>query len=451
MNHYYPEVGIAVPRILLPKEPAVLAKWPVVACDQFTSQPEYWEKAAQIVGDAPSTLHIIFPEVYLGKGDDAARISRIQRTMREYLDTGVLAEYGPGMVYVERRTIHGRLRKGLVLAVDLECYDFMPGAETLIRATEGTVLERIPPRVRIREGAPLESPHVMLLIDDPEDSVFGEIAAYDGKLSMLYDVELMLQGGRVTGYRVDDSQLIGLIIDKFRKLADTAVFNRKYGLSGRKSLLFAVGDGNHSLATAKAVWERVKERISDSRELADHPARFALVEVVNLHDPALEFEPIHRVLFGVAPEKVLEKMARFFGKRGASLTYRYLQDVPENPLESMDKGRSGIHRIGFVTEAGKGCLEVTEPPHTLEVGTLQLFIDALLKEEPEIHADYIHGDDVVGQLGSQPGNMGFYLSPMDKGDLFKTVILNGVLPRKTFSMGEAEEKRYYMECRRLAF
>jgi len=451
MNHYYPELGIAIPRILLPKNPEVLAKWPVIACDQFTSQPEYWERAARLVGEAPSTLHIIFPEVYLGKGDDMARISQIQRTMREYLDTGVLTEYEPGLVYVERRNIHGRLRRGLVLAVDLECYDFLPGAETLIRATEGTVLERIPPRVKIREGAPLESPHVMLLIDDPDDSIFREIDRWNGKLPLLYDVELMLQGGRVTGYRVEDRELIGSIIDKFHKLADGTAFNQKYGLSGCKPLLFAVGDGNHSLATAKAVWERVKEGITDPQKLTDHPARFALVEVVNLHDQALEFEPIHRVLFGVEPERVLERMVRFFERIGARLTCQYLQDAPENPLESVGRGSSQVHRIGFVTEAVKGYFEVTKPPHTLEVGTLQLFIDDFLKDDTEVEVDYIHGDAVVGELGSRPGNIGFYLPPMDKGDLFKTVILNGALPRKTFSMGEAEEKRYYMECRRLEF
>lgn len=449
MNHY-PELGIALPRVLLPRDSEVLAKWPVVACDQFTSQPEYWEKAAHIVGDAPSTLHIIFPEVYLGK-DDMARISRIQRKMREYLDSGILAEYEPGLVYVERRNIHGRLRKGLVLAVDLECYDFLPGAETLIRATEGTVLERIPPRVKIREGAPLESPHVMLLIDDPKDTLFQEITGQRGNLPQLYDVELMLEGGRLTGYRIEDRQLIESIISKFKQLADPTAFNQKYGLSGRKPLLFAVGDGNHSLATAKAVWERVKEQTNDLRKLADHPARYALVEVVNVHDQGLEFEPIHRVLFGVAPETVLEKMDRFFGGIGAQLTYQYLQSDLKNPLEQMDKGPSHVHRIGFVTEQGKGYLEVTGAPHTLEVGTLQLFIDALLKEDTGVEVDYIHGDAVVGELGSRPGNMGFYLPPMDKGDLFKTVILNGALPRKTFSMGEAEEKRYYMECRRLEF
>lgn len=446
----YPELGIGIPKILLPDSRLDYSKWSVVACDQFTSQPEYWEATANLVANHPSALHLIFPEVYLGK-DDEARIEEIHRHMEEYLKDGVVTEHGPCMIYVERRIAGKPPRKGLVLAVDLEAYDYTPGAHALIRATEGTVLERIPPRVKIRDGALLELPHVMLLIDDPTDNVIGPISEKVAQLQKLYHFQLMQQGGELTGYQVDQPQLLAEIVQALKELASPQNFNQKYGLHDAPPLLFAVGDGNHSLATAKAVWEKTKTRLTDPADLECHPARYALVEVVNIHDPALKFEPIHRVLFNVAARDILGRMSRFFNSHGMDFMYRYFNGEPETVITDERRLRPESHFIGFITSEGHGLMEIAHPTHQLEVGTLQMALDALLKDIPGAAVDYIHGESVVTNLGSRPGNMGFYLPSMDKSALFKTVILDGVLPRKTFSMGEAREKRYYMECRKITF
>jgi len=436
------ELGVMIPQVLLPGPTVDRNKWSVVACDQFTSEPRYWEELAAVVGEAPSTLRLIFPEVYLGKGDDMERIGRIHRAMRTYLADDILVEQGPAYIYVERQTAHGNLRRGLVMAVDLERYDYHPGSQTLIRATEGTVMERIPPRVKIRDGAALETPHIMLLIDDPEATVIEPVAAGKESLRQLYDFELLMGGGRLTGYRVADSATVAGIAAGLSRLSDQTAFNRKYGITGREVLLFAVGDGNHSLATAKAVWEKIKQETADPELLADHPARYALVEVVNIHDRGLQFEPIHRVLFGVKVEELPAALERFYQSRGAVCRI--------SPAAELPTPQNGAQVIKLITESGGGAIEIINPPHNLAVGSLQLFIDEFLKSRPEAAVDYIHGEAAVRELGTRPGNAGFYLPPLAKSDLFKTVILDGVLPRKTFSMGEADEKRYYMECRRLS-
>jgi hypothetical protein len=443
----FSKVAIGIPDILLPGPEVDLYKWAVVACDQFTSEPEYWQKAAEIVGKAPSTLELIFPEVYLGKGDDRERIDRINRMIQDYLDRGVLTSVGPGMIYTERRTCHGHTRKGLIAAVDLECYDYHRDSRALIRATEGTVLERIPPRVRIREQALLELPHIMILIDDPGMRVIEPLAELRGQMPRLYDTDLMLDGGHLTGYRVADSEALKRICREIAALAQPDAFNRKYGTSGKEPLLFAVGDGNHSLATAKAVWENLIQQPGIDPE--NHPARHALVEIVNLHDPGLQFEPIHRVLFGVDGERLLREMEAALADCEFAVEWINHPETLAGCLRENGEETRGIHRFGFVTEKNTGIVKVAKPRHNLAVGTLQEFLDRWLKDHPEVEIDYVHGEEVVWGLGAKPGNIGFFLPPFAKDSLFKTVILDGVLPRKTFSMGEAEEKRYYMECRRI--
>ena len=284
--------GFQIPRLLLPKPGVDLQKWAVIACDQFTSEPEYWGEVARLVSDTPSTYHITLPEVYLDTPEEEARVRSIRDTMQDYLARDLFVEY-EGLMLVER-TVAGKTRHGLMLALDLEHYDYNKGSTSLIRATEGTILERIPPRVRIRSGAPLELPHILVLIDDPEQTVIEPLVAGRQRLRKLYDFDLMLGSGHLAGYFADDPALQQQVSAALARLADPAGFAHKYGLESKPVLLFAMGDGNHSLATAKAIWERIKGQVG-----MDHPARYALVEIENIHDTGLEFEPIHRVLFDV--------------------------------------------------------------------------------------------------------------------------------------------------------
>ena len=432
------KIGVLVPNVMLPPKGADFEKWAVVACDQFTSQPEYWEAARKFIGDAPTTLDLFLPEAFLGKEGEAERIKTIRENMRAYMAKGILETKPQGFVLV-KRSVAGNTRWGLVMALDLECYDYNKGATTLIRATEGTIVERIPPRLRIREGAPLELPHILVLIDDPKRTVIEPLAAKTDALDKLYDTDLMLDGGHITGWLVDGANDVQGAIDAMTVLTDADAFRAKYG--DHAPLLFAMGDGNHSFATAKANWEKVKATLSPE-EQKDHPARYALVEVENVHDDGIIFEPIHRVLFGIGgmegAEKLLQKLKAQNGDAGIELS------------DDMPKASGGeVHTIPFCTGSIFGAFVVEKPAAQLAVGTLQNAIDALLKETEGAEVDYIHGEAVVRDLASKPDTMGFLLPAMQKSELFPTVVFDGALPRKTFSMGEANEKRYYLECRKI--
>lgn len=434
----YDSIGVQIPQIYLPRPGVDLSKWAVIACDQFTSQPDYWEKVAQTVGDAPSTLNLIFPEVYLEEPGADERIRRIQAKMKEYLDSGLLVPY-EGMVYVER-TVSGKRRRGLVLALDLERYDYSKGSSSLIRATEGTIIERLPPRMRIREGAPLELPHILVLIDDPQRTVIEPVEEAKTRLKPLYDFELMAGSGHIQGFLVEDLTLERSVIQALEALAEPEAFAKRYGLSGRPPvLLFAMGDGNHSLATAKAIWEKVKPQVG-----MNHPARYALVEIENVHDEGLAFEPIHRVLFNLKRDILAEMKERF----GDGYTFSPCSSQ-EEMISQIDAAAGPTQAIGTINSLGYGVIRIANPSSNLPVGTLQAFLDDFMKSGGAERIDYVHGAEVTCRLGAQPGNIGFYLPGMDKSDLFKTVILDGALPRKTFSMGEAHEKRFYVECRKI--
>ena len=398
-------------RILLPRAGTELEKWAVVACDQFTAQPEYWAEAEALVGDAPSALRLILPEAWLSGGE--ARIAGIHRAMSEYLAAGLLAPaVEDGFVLTERVTPAG-VRPGLVAALDLEAYDFRPGSTSLIRATEGTVLERVPPRARIRSGAPVELPHVMMLIDDPGDTVIGPLYARREALRQLYDFELMLGGGHLRGWAVEGGDVDG-------------VYDAIDALNARANgLLYAVGDGNHSLAAARQCWLNIREGLSDD-ERRVHPARYALVELVNLACPALEFEPIHRALFGVDPGALIGEFRAYLSENGAD-------EGEGNDLVAFD----GAGREWRFASA----------QHPLRL--LQAFLDGYLARHPEASVDYIHGEAALRKLVCGPDRLGFMPRAFDKGELFGYIRRYGVLPRKTFSMGEATEKRYYMEARRI--
>ncbi len=425
MNPKFEKLGMKPADILLPKG-CDMTKWAVVACDQFTSQPEYWEEADRIVGDAPSTLRLILPESKLNDPDVDQHVADINSAMTGYLARDIFTTLPGSIIYIERTQSDGAVRPGLVAAVDLEKYDYTPGSGSLIRATEGTVLERIPPRVRVRKDAPIELPHVMLLIDDPKHTCIEPIGAAKASMEQVYDFDLMLKGGHLTGWKLTEAQ-IDALADALEGLTTDEAMEEKYGVSGVAPLLFAVGDGNHSLATAKTCYENWK-KVTPESEWAALPARYALVEIENLHDGALKFEAIHRVVFGVDPEKLLAAFKEFY--------------------PNAHEGQGVGHTVAYTWAGGKGYLTVPNPRVQLAVGTLQNFLDAYLKENGG-EVDYIHGGEVTDELGSKPGNIGFKLPAMGKDQLFKTVIADGVLPRKTFSMGHAEDKRYYVEGRKI--
>ncbi len=409
--------------ILLPDFSKVKGyQWAVIACDQFTSQPEYWEKVKKEVLSSPSTLNITLPEVYL---EDAEKlIPKINQTMKEYLKE-VLVTIKDTAIYVERTQSNGTIRKGVVMAIDLESYDYHKGANSLIRATEATVEERIPPRVAIRRNAEIELPHVMLLIDDPEKTAIEPLSkCCNGKV--VYDTDLMLNGGHVKGTIMSKENVknFSLALDN---LITSEKIESRYGDKNLTPLLFAVGDGNHSLATAKASYEEIKSQIGIEKA-STHPARYALVEIVNIHDVALKFEPIYRVMFNVNPQKVLKELKN------------YISNLNGNGSEQIVDCYYGKNKERIVIE---------KPTLQLTVATLQNFIDDYISKNKDAVVDYIHGENSVQELSSKENSIGFIFSGMEKSELFKTVMYDGALPRKTFSMGHAEDKRYYLECRKI--
>jgi len=445
----FSSIGLKVPKILLPAPGTDMRRWAVIACDQYTSEPEYWQRVRDLVGTAPSTLELTFPEVYLeeeGEVQQQQRIAAINAAMRRRLADGTLVEQPEGFVLLDRRTGEVPSRKGLIVALDLECYDYSAGSDSLIRATEGTILDRLPPRIKVRREAAIELPHIMVLIDDPRRTVIEPL--FERERELLYDFELMENGGHLKGWQVADEASLRQAGEALAKLAEPQSFSERYGVENRPVVLFAMGDGNHSFATAKAIWEQLKQEAVDKDAIMQHPARWALVELVNLHDPGLEFEPIHRVLFGLDYDDLIERATSFYAARGERLRVIECAAAERTALAGSEQ-RAGHHAIPFVAGARSGVFVVESPSRHLVVATLQEFLDAYRTDRKGVRIDYIHGDAAVGALGGQPGNVGFFLPALSKHDLFKTIILDGALPRKTFSMGEADEKRFYLECRKI--
>lgn len=408
--------------ILVPKESFDMEKWAVIACDQYTSEPEYWNKTAEIVGNNYSSLNMILPEIYLEDSDVSDRISNIHNTMEKYLSENIFDEYKDSMIYVERIQSNGILRAGIIGKIDLEEYDFNKGSTSQVRATEATVIERIPPRIKVRDGAPLELPHIMILIDDDKKTVIEPLESQKKDMKKLYDFNLMQGGGKISGYLIDNKKCAD-IISSLNKLGNAENFKEKYGSDN--VLLYAMGDGNHSLATAKEFYEQLKRNNPD-KDFSNHPARYALAEIVNLHSPALDFEAIHRIVTETDVAK--------------------LTDVLYSELKLSDEPSEQSFRI--VLNGKEKNVFIHNQTSNLTVGSLQNFIDKYLSENKG-KVDYIHGTDVVTKLSENENSIGFILPDMGKEQLFPTVIKDGALPRKTFSMGHAEDKRYYIECRKI--
>ncbi len=410
--------------ILIPKKNIDMHKWSVVACDQYTSEPDYWEEVNNIVGNNPSTLNLTLPEIYLEDKNVEERIKKINKNMEEMLNNNIFDEYKDSMFYIERTQNDGKVREGLIGIVDLEDYSYEMGSQTLIRATEKTVIERIPPRMKVRENALLELPHIMILIDDEKKDIIESIKNKVNNNDVVYDFDLMQRGGHIKGYNLNNN-IIDEVIGKLEKLADKENFEKKYDVTNKGVLLFAMGDGNHSLATAKACYEKLKETMSE-QEYLNHPARYALVELVNLHSEALEFEAIHRVLFDVDVKDLIDNLYKYY-------------DINED---------GNGQKFELITKDFDKILYISNPKSNIVVGSIQIFLDEYLKNHNG-KIDYIHGEDVTKELGSKDNNIGIIFDPMAKEDLFKTVILDGALPRKTFSMGHSHDKRFYLEARKI--
>lgn len=409
--------------ILLPKN-IDMTKWSVVACDQYTSEMDYWNEVEKIVGASPSTLRITLPEIFLEDSDVNERINKINDTMKEYLDEDLFYELKDSMIYLERTQADGRVREGLMGMVDLEDYSYEKGSQTLIRATEKTVIERIPPRLKVRENALLELPHIMILIDDEKKKIIEDLKNEVTDSDVVYDFDLMENGGHIKGYKLNNDSMTK-VEEGLEALCDKEYFEKKYNVKDKGILLFAMGDGNHSLATAKANYENLKKTMTPD-EYLNHPSRYALVELVNLHSEALEFEPIHRVIFDTDVNKLIEELYNYY-------------DINE-------EGNGQYFEL--VTKDIDKKLYISNPKSNIAVGSIQMFLDEYLKDNKG-KLDYIHGDETTKNMGMEENNVAILFEAMPKEELFRTVILDGALPRKTFSMGHSYDKRYYLEARKI--
>ena len=429
------DLGLRIPEILLPKN-IDLSTWSVIACDQYTQDKDYWKNVEEKAGNKPSTLKLILPEVYLGSPDKADRIKKIRQSMKEYLDTGVFADAKKCFIYLERKTAFGRTRKGLVAQIDLETYEWKPFSKANIRATEATIVERIPPRMEIRKGAPLELPHIMLLVNDKDDLLVGANKPTDGR-APIYDGDLMANGGHITGWALESKADIEGVEKALNLIAE------KNTSPDGSTFLFAVGDGNHSLATAKAVWDEYKKEHPEDK---DSPVRYALIEIVNIYDTGLTFEPIHRVIFNIDNETLIKKLAEKLNG------YIKALDDADKVIKAVKDSWANFGFFYLDSEGKQKNVLLETKIKELAVARLQPEIDAFLKELPDqskAEIDYIHGTDEVLKLGSKENSLGILLPPIAKDSFFETINGRGPLPRKSFSMGEADEKRFYLECRRL--
>lgn len=426
------KIGVGVPEILIPDESVNMKKWAVLACDQYTTNQKYWSDVEKFVGSSPSALHIMLPEIYLDSDTKEERIEYAKTTMRQYIEDDVLKLLPEGFILVER-TLHGAPRKGLMVMVDLDQYHYDVSRRPVIRATEETLLERIPPRMEIRKGADIEMPHIMLLMDDPDDTVIGPIWQIRDSLPVIYDFELMQNGGPIKGYFVENRDILKNALDAMERLPQ------------RDGMTFCVGDGNHSLATAKAVWEHAKQVMSE-KEAAESPLRYALVELINLHDTALTFEPIHRVLFNVNPTQCVQYVVDKLNSTGASSRLVF----SKRRIAMQQSDSAADENIFFTSKDSGGRIEITAPNHPLAVGMLQPILEQFARENPSSRLEYVHGTAELEELAKGYDTLGFFMPALKKEDFFDTLAECGVLPKKTFSLGEADEKRFYLECRLLA-
>ena len=425
--------GLRVPELLLPNDSINLEKWAVIACDQYTQDTEYWKKVCEIAKDVPSTLHMILPEIYLNDSEKMIEfILEVHGNMQTYIDTGIFKTQNSFM-YIERKTAFNRTRKGLLVEIDLETYDWKPFSNNLIRSTEETIVDRIPPRVAIRKKAPLESPHIMLLVNDPDKLLVEKTGTLVNNNNPQYDTNLMMNGGHITGWEVSSNEALENITNALEKIAAT---NTEHDGS---IFMFAAGDGNHSLATAKEVWEQAKPTCKD---IENAPERFALVEIVNIFDDGLTFEPIHRVVFNIEPQKIIDTL-----KSNWNVSLQDYETFEE--LDNYVEKNPSSFGLAHTVEGKTIFTCISTDKHGLLVSYLQPLLDELVEKSSNAEIDYIHGSEEVCRLAKKENAVTFFMPPIEKDAFFATIADNGPLPRKSFSMGEADEKRFYLECRKL--
>ena len=424
--------GISVADILLPKKGIDMNKWAVIACDQFSSEREYWQNVSDYVGSEPSALNIIFPECYLEDDDKEQRIRDINSKMNEYLASGIFDTYKDCFVLVERKSADGKKRLGLMVALDLENYSYEKGSKTLIRATEGTIMDRIPPRKAIRKDAPMELPHIMVLINDKNRSIIEALHAKSNELEVLYDFNLMMNSGSVKAWLVNSEEDLKVVRDGFASMLDN--------LDKDNRLLFAMGDGNHSFATAKSTWEDIKASLSPE-ERERHPARYCLVELENIFDEGLLFEPIHRVFFDVDPnvfDDALKVVDPNFSKSESKDKESALRAINAND----GKVRFATWKNGVFNVYSLDRDRAVSAPKAI-----QIQIDDIVGKRKIGRIDYTHGTDSTIAIASKGNNFAVLMPDISKDDFFDAILRGGAFPRKTFSIGEASEKRFYIEAR----
>ena len=426
INH---NIGIRAAEALIPDRRVNMRKWAVIACDQYTSNEAYWKEVEKIVGGSPSTLHITLPEIYLNSPDRDERIENIKRNMIKYIDDGILNVLPEGFILVER-TINRKIRKGLVAMVDLECFDSDPFKKSLIRASEEILEERVEARIDIRNGAEIEVPHVLLLIDDPHFRVIEPIWRKRESFTKIYDVDLMLHGGRATGYLIED------------KKTQNDIYTALGNLELRDGMRYCVGDGNHSLATAKAVWEEAKTSLTPS-ERENHPLRYAMVEIVNLHDPAMPLLPIHRIITGVSSSMCIQYIVDHLNSVGADARLVFSRRKPSQQLSDAPE------TVYFTSKSSSGRIEINSPMTKMLIEQLQPVLEDFVREYPLANLEYIHDDQEFESLTENYDTLGFVMPAMDKKTFFEDLSEMGVFPKKCFSLGEANAKRYYIEARLL--
>lgn len=441
---FFDNIALGVPKILLPKPEIDCNKWAVIACDQYVHDISYWEEVKSIVGDTPSTLDLIYPEVYLYDDEHEKRIARVHNNMKRFVTNGIFRDETEGFLLVDRMLPSGKSRKGLVVTLDLEHYDSRSQSKTLIRTTEGTYPKNLEARFEVRGNASLESPHILVLIDDPKKEIIEPLFEEDHP--NIVDFELMMNGGHLKYHLINNKKDIARIAQKLAKRIEPDYIHQKYGVEN-ETLLYAMGDGNHSFAAAQKAWKKIKS--TRNNRSARHPARHAMVELINLHDDAIDIEPIHRLITRVDPKTTCNTLVALLNASGARARLEKVPSPDAQQQRTTALSSASTHCLPYRAAGDLGILVIEKPSQRTIPETMEAALDLFTRENTEAEVGFIHGEDVIDDLGNKPDALGFYMPPISKDSVFESIVRHGAYPRKSISIGHADEKRYYMECRSL--
>lgn len=442
---FFDNIALGVPRILLPNPEIDCSKWAVIACDQYVHDISYWEEVKSIVGNTPSTLDLIYPEVYL-YDEHEERIARVHNNMKRFVTNGIFRDEIEGFLLVDRMLPSGKSRKGLVVTLDLEHYDSRSQSKTLIRTTEGTYPKNLEARFEVRGNASLESPHILVLIDDPKKEIIEPL--FDEGHPTIVDFELMMNGGHLKYHLIDNEKDIVRIAQKLAKRIESDYIHQKYGVEN-ETLLYAMGDGNHSFAAAQKAWKKIKS--TRNNRSAHHPARHAMVELINLHDDAIDIEPIHRLITRVDPKIACNTLVALLNASGARAHLEKVSSPDAQHQRTTALSSPSTHCLPYRAAGDLGILVIENPSQRTIPETMEAALDLFTRENTEAEVGFIHGEDVIDNLGNKSDALGFYMPPISKNSVFESIVRYGAYPRKSISIGHADEKRYYMECRSLIY